>query len=476
LSADVVIVGTGPAGAFFLSRLMSNPSFTGSVLVLERGERISHREQVNGRRKEMWGEAKATFDNHTPEKPWKFITAFGGSSNCWVGNVPRMLPNDFRLRSRYGVGSDWPISYDELEPYYCEAEQILSAAGPSDDSPFRRSRPYPLGPHELSDVDLALKRRHPNQFFAAPAARPTQRTAKRPQCCGNTPCTLCPIDAKFTVLNELSGLFEGPRVTLLSSSRATRLVRSGGVVRGVEFVDARGKTAVAEARVVALCANAIFNPLLLLESGFEHPELGRGLTEQRSLQFELDLDGLDGMNGGTSFTGHGYMLYDGDHRRERAAALIETSNVPNVRLDFGKWQQRTIIKFIFEDLRLATNTVTRGPQPGKPTVTYRGTSDYTARSVAWVRANYRKALEALPLDKGEPIIRETKTEAHVIGTTPMAEDIRSGPVDRWGRLFEAQNVVVLGSSVFPTAAPANPTLTLASHALFAADRVLEDMK
>jgi choline dehydrogenase-like flavoprotein len=190
---------------------LDNQAFSGKVLVLERGDRVTQREQQAGQRSELVAQAAQSFDNKNPEKPWPFISALGGSSNCWVGNTPRMLPNDFKLRSTYGVGTDWPLTYDELEPYYCDAEEIMSISGPLDGSPFPRSRPYPQEAHGMSGVDIALQRGNPGKFFSMPTARPVRPTELRPACCSNGPCTLCPIDSKFTVLNELSTTTVGSR-------------------------------------------------------------------------------------------------------------------------------------------------------------------------------------------------------------------------------------------------------------------------
>jgi choline dehydrogenase-like flavoprotein len=69
-------------------------------------------------------------------KSWNFTIGFGGSSNCWAAGVPRMLPNDFRLKSLNGVGYDWPVSYDNLASYYDEVEDVMSVSGPRHNWPF----------------------------------------------------------------------------------------------------------------------------------------------------------------------------------------------------------------------------------------------------------------------------------------------------------------------------------------------------
>lgn len=81
-----------------------------------------------------------------------------------------MLPNDFEMMTRYGVGRDWPISYDDLAPYYTEVEQVMQIAG-SDTTPFPDRPNYPLPGHRMSDPDRALQAAYPGHYFNQPTAR-----------------------------------------------------------------------------------------------------------------------------------------------------------------------------------------------------------------------------------------------------------------------------------------------------------------
>ncbi|MHB9863450.1 hypothetical protein [Streptomyces sp. YIM S03343] len=75
-----------------------------------------------------------------------FQRMLGGSTWAWRGNTPRFLPNDFRLKTKYGVGADWPITYADLEPYYVQAEAELGVSGNDDEwvGLTPRSAPYPM--------------------------------------------------------------------------------------------------------------------------------------------------------------------------------------------------------------------------------------------------------------------------------------------------------------------------------------------
>ena len=167
--------------------------------------------------------------NLTPAKPWLFTPHFGGGSNCWWGCTPRMLPEDFSLQTTYGVGTDWPFSYSDLESYYCIAEEWMGISGYNGAQPAWRSRPYPLGPHRLNAPDEVLHKAYPDTFIPQPTARASQNIkGGRGKCCANGTCSTCPVDAKFTIHNSFGTPYEDPRVQLLLQSpvRTIRRIRS----------------------------------------------------------------------------------------------------------------------------------------------------------------------------------------------------------------------------------------------------------
>jgi len=475
---DLLVIGSSFASSFFLSRYLHRARPSARILVLERGELLDHRSHVT-REEELTRAASASFNGERSSKPWLFRLAVGGSSNCWWACTPRFLPEDFRLRSMYGIGRDWPVSYDDLEEYYCDAEETMSVAGPQDGSPFERSRPYPLPPHRYSEPDRLFKRRFPDTFFPQPTARPSRRLSSgRPRCCATGVCSRCPIDSKFTILNSLMHLYESdPRVRLLTGATVTHLEVANNRVVGVGF-SLGGIERRARADLVALGANAVFNPFLLLRSGLTDGVAGQGLVEQVSRNVLVDLRGVDGFQGSTSITGHGYMLYSGTHRRERAAALIESWNVPVMgdvpllRDGRGKWRQRLKLKFIYEDLPQPDNRVTMGADQARPDVEYRTHSSYAQRGIDHLETDLSRVLEALPVEGYHVVEPEgPTTEGHNLGTTSMGPDPATSVVDRQLIHHRVRNLVVLGGSVFPTIAPANPTLTICALSLWAAAKL-----
>lgn len=468
---DAVFVGTGFATSFFLSKWLDRSRKGARALVLERGRDEPHAWQLANRRNSSTNTTD-TFVNETPAKDWGFNIGFGGSSNCWTAATSRLMPVDFRLFSEYGVGRDWPISYSDLEPFYDAAESIMSVSGPPDyQTLFPRSRPYPQPPHQFSRPDMRLKELFPDTFFQQPTARARLATIRRPGCCGNMICRLCPANAKFTIDNELRHLYADPRVTLLVEARALEVRTTAGIASGVTW-ESGGSVREASADLVVLGANALFNAHLLLRSGFSHPLLGRRLHEQAAVDVRVQLDGLDNVGGSTLTTGQGYMFYDGPHRATRAATMIATHNPWTVRVERGRWRQWLQLTLSFESLPLEENRVEYDPaRPDLPVVAHGAYSEYTSRSIEMVPAILDELLAGLPVESVF-ISDPTSQEGHIIGTTVMGDDPATSVLDRNLVYHGVHNLVVLGSGAYPTSAPAQPTLTLSALSLRSADALL----
>jgi choline dehydrogenase-like flavoprotein len=467
---DTVIVGTGFASTFFLKSYLERVSPDQRILVLERGSLDTH-EWQRARGRNSSTSARRTFINRNESKVWRFGIGFGGASNCWWAGAPRFMPNDFRLNTAYGVGVDWPLSYDDLEPYYGEAESIMAVSGPADGSPYPRSTPYPQPPHRFTDPDRLLKAAYPDHHFQQPSARARVATANRPVCCATGVCHLCPIDSKFTIQNELQHLYEDPRVTLRLNAEVQSVETRGDVATGVTYTHEDGVSE-AVGDLVVLGANALFNPFILLRSGITHPALGRYLNEQVSVTVHVDLDGVDNYQGSTSITGHNYRLYDGHHRSQHAACLIESWNVPQLRVEPGRWRQRLNLRCIFENIPSRDDHVAVNEDDGgRPETIYSGHSAYAQRAMDRLPELLSDLLSPLPVERIEigPI---NETEAHILGTTVMGNDPGESIVDRFLVHHRFRNLLVLGSGAFPSCSPANPTLTLSALSLWAADHLL----
>ncbi len=470
---DLIVVGTGFASSFFLKKYLTLAPATARVLVLERGGLFTHSDRMKVRREEIKTPPEFRFrdrDTYTSasDKPWAIEPNFGGCSNCWVGCTPRFMPNDFRMKSAYGVGVDWPVNYEALEDYYYETEEIMSIAGPAI-TPFPKAKPYPLPSHVLSTVDRVLQKHYGPLYVSQATARASRAVENRSACCASSVCTLCPVNAKFTIENSLKSLYEDPRVTLLEQAQVLSLRIENSVAKSA-LVRQAGKDLEFFGETIALGTNAIFNAHILLQSGDTLAWTGRGISDQVGTFVRMYLHDLDNVGGSNLISANGYMFYDTPDRSKHAGCLIESIASPYIRNEMGKWRKIALFKFIFEDLPEQQNYVSVSEDSTKPNIVYTGISSYAQRGLDNLEANVNKYFSVLPIERIEYDGYNQATEYHICGTTRMSTKPEDGVIDSGLVHHQYRNVVVLGSGAFPTISPSNPTLTLSALSLMAAEK------
>ncbi len=470
---DVIIVGTGFASSFFLRQYLQHAAPNARVLVLERGDTDSKPWQLQHRATSSIG-LDEVYRNATPSKLWLTSPGFGGNSKCWWAGTLRLWPNDFKLRSTYGVGDDWPLTYEELAPYYTFVEDIMQVSG--DKTPMPRSKPYPLPPHQFSDPDRLFQKAFPDAWFHAATARASVATGKRGVCCASGICDLCPVDAKFTIQNGLAEIYQDPRVTLQLNSPVEVIETHAGIASGVTYLQAN-RPITAAADLVVLGASALFNPHILLRSGVNDRLVGKRLSEQYALNVCIDMAGVKAYNGSTVITGNGYLFYDGEHRRDYPACMIETWTSPftyqeaPLRTEPGRWTERQYFRFIFDETPLETNTVTVcKDNPRLAETAFHGYSDYAKRGARQIPKMIDKLATALPIERIVDI-SEATTSGHIQGTVMMGTNADNSVVDGFLIHHRIRNLMVLGASAFPTAVAGLPTLTVAAMAMRSADHL-----
>lgn len=471
-SYDLIIVGTGFASTFFLKKYLSKAPLNAKILVLERGYLFPHQERLKDKRgeetayKKLNTSHKESVNNSTPDKHWVFQNAFGGGSNCWTGCTPRFMPSDFRMKSLYGVAQDWPLQYEDLDPYYQEAEDAMAISG-SDITPWPKKKPYPQPPHLFNTVDKILNEKYGNLYFHQPTARARVAVNSRGTCCASSTCEVCPVNAKFTIENSNFRVFEDERVKLIFGAQVYALDLNHNLAGKIRF-RLNGKEEEATAEVYALGANAIFNAHILLNSGDKNSLTGKGLGEQVGLEARINLHNLENTGGSTWVNAMGYMLYEGEHRKDSAACLMESCNYPFVRLEKGKWRHTARFRIIFEDLPQDHNYVSVSPDLFKPVIQHSGPSEYVYKGIKRMKEEFPGLLSCLPVENIE-YLEPYNTEAHMVGTTRMSKLAADGVVDKYQIHHQYRNLFVLGSGSFTTYTPANPTLTLSALSLYAAD-------
>ncbi|HYP12613.1 MAG TPA: GMC family oxidoreductase [Bryobacteraceae bacterium] len=328
---DVVIVGGGWTGLLMAKELGKRTGL--SVVVLERGKPRKTADYFNGmdeldyaiRLRLMQDVSKdtVTFRNTVRQKalpvrqhgPFVPGSGTGGSGEHWNGQVARVSPGGFQLRThltnRYGAHrlpdghalQDWGCSYEDMEPWYTRAEQLLGVSGQAGLYPFEppRSAPYPTPPLKAGHFPRIFaeaarsKGYHP---YPAPGAN-LSRTYRnpdgivRPACeyCGFCDRFGCMIGAKAQPTNLLMPVIGTCRNVLITNGATVRRVlHRDGKATGVTWVDERGQEYTQPADIVILASWAISNTRLLLLSGIGEaydPEtrkgqVGKNATHQAS--------------------------------------------------------------------------------------------------------------------------------------------------------------------------------------------------
>jgi hypothetical protein len=253
---------------------------------------------------------------------------------------------------------------------------------------------------------------------------------------------------------------------------------SAGVVSAVNYLQAAGPRR-DTGDLFVLGASALFNPHILLRSGFKHPLIGRRLHEQMPIYVTFDLKGVKCYNGSTVLSGLGYLFYEGEHRREHAACMIETWSSPfayrpddALRIEPGRWNERLMLGFLFDDIPSNDNTITVSEsEPRRARAHFGEYSEYARRGADQLPKMIDKLAAALPIERLVGTSLGT-TAAHIQGTVVMGTDPATSVVDRYLVHHEYRNLLVLGASAYPTASPAYPTLTVSALSLWAADHLL----
>jgi choline dehydrogenase-like flavoprotein len=533
LEADVVIVGAGIAGTLVAYRLARVGV---RVLVLEAGTWVDRAEAVRRYR---------TNPVKTPDAPYAELAhaprptvldlrdgyyvqdgtatfgstyerRVGGTTWHWQGTAMRFLPRDFRIGALYGVGVDWPLGYDELEPWYLEAERELGVAGdPSDDLDSPRSGEYPLPPIPPSyldrHIDAAIRPRG-LRVRTSPHARNSVPYRGRPACCGNNTCVpICPIGAKYDAAAH-ARFAQRAGARIIDQAVACRVaIGSGSEVSGIEFMRPDGMKQVARGTRYVIAAHGIETPRLLLMSRSDawpggvansSDQVGRNLMDHPvlvSLALSQDpvypyrgpgeISGIEDMRDGAFRAGHAAFRvpigndgwsFGGESLVALAGTLITAGKRGEALRDALAFAGRRQVRLaaLLEQLPDPSNRVSLADARDalglqRPKITY-AYDEYVekGRREATTLANI--VFDSIGATQRKHVDGFFGA-GHIMGTYRMGADSRTSVVNVNGRTHDHSNLYLLGSGVFPTGGTANPTLTLAALALMASDDIAKSL-
>lgn len=437
------------------------------------------------------------------------VMRVGGSGTAWTALATRMTPADFRMRSLRGFGEDWPLSYDDLEPWMCRAESHLGVSGTDDDNPWAppRSRPYPLPPFEFTPDDVILAGRLERDgihLHTTAQARTRLDYGTRAACMNVGECQVCPNGARYSPNHHLALALATGRCRLEVRTGVRRvLTDAAGRARGlVVRANDGGRDREHPADLVIVAAAAIESArLLLLSKDARHPD-GLGNTGGhvgRHLVFHHIWTGhlhyaeplFPGRVG--FWTAQSDQFCDPPERGRHGGVKIELPS--RAVLAHAKAAgEATSLAQALELFRIATRCRQIGmhaeslPGEGKSVTLSRdldrfgdpvahvdySSDDFDRRTHAFSRSIVERVARATGAEHWEfPELEDYGVFAHYMGTCRMGAGPADSVVDTFGAVHDTPGLYTIGLGSFVGSGGAvNPTLTGVALALRTADLLI----
>ena len=522
VEADICIIGGGITAAMVAEKVSQERDVR--IVVVEAGDETVPLERRAERRQRTldYGEnpwLRDHIEDQTARGMMSRSMGVGGLAMHWGGTVPRFTPEDFRLRSMYGVGDDWPVDYDALEPFYQEAEERIGVAGhPGPPELNPRQKPFPMPGMPLSWNLERLKEwgeRSGIPFWGNPVAKATVPYDGRSPCQRCDTCQICPTGAKYTPDFAFLRMIEAGRMEMLTRTLVRRLVLEEGShrIHRAEAVDRDNPQEPVHflARTFVLAAGYTWSPhLLLLSTDRRFPDglanrsgmVGRYMTGHRSVgaQVEVPMQLFPGMYARDSLLSTQFQRPGSqDHYLRHDLRIWESTvgRVPRLRGDDGglllgdeildDWRVRTTdrasarLRAYYDvipdrESRLTLDAGLRNrwgdPLPSiqfvdaPESVALRGRTEESIRQVfaGMVRAGGGTILSQ----------RVDDTQDHPGGGCRMGDDPATSVVDGWGRTHDHENLFVVGAPTLVSGGCANGTLTFAALSLRSAEEIGRD--
>lgn len=504
-AVDFAIVGAGAGGATLGAKL-AEAGF--SVVVLDAGPFWRPLEDFASdefeQQKLYWTERRI-IDGDDP------IALGGNNSGRGVGGSTvhfamitlRWRPEWFKSRSLLGYGVDWPISYEEIRPYYREVEQALKVSGPVR-YPWGPSRgPYPYRPHEVNAAGLVLARGAEKlgvKWAPTPLATVSAPRGKSPPCVYRGFCVYgCSTNAKQSALVVWIPRALAAGAEVRDMAMATRIETDrGGLVTGVHYVR-EGEQRFQRARNVVVAGYSIETPRLLLNSAC--PLFPDGLANSSGLvgthlmthaspgvwaKFEDEIRWYKGppslatcehwnyTDEGKDVPGGYAFMSAGPLPMSFARAVVNGRGVWGMALreEMADYNHMAGLAPVAETEPQARNRVELADE----------TDTYGLRipRVVFSYSDNDRALQRHALDfmgqvleaAGGRDLWTSRDTSHILGACRMGGDRTTSVVDRDGRSWDIPNLWICDGSLFPTSGGVNPSLTIQALACRMGDRIL----
>jgi choline dehydrogenase-like flavoprotein len=499
---DFCIIGTGAGGGVLAQRLAS---FGFSVVALEAGPwHDTETDMVSdeaGSGRMYWTDVRVTGGT----EPLEFGAnnsgrGVGGSTIHYAGFCPRLHPSDFRVKSHDGVAADWPIAYEDLEPYYAAMEREYPVSGPAR-YPWGKPHGYPYAPLQAGTAGQKLiegcTRLGIPVVAGGPVAIPAGRVGKRPHCIMRGFCLLgCKVGAKSsTMVSHIpDAIAHGAEIRTRSMAAQVMLNPSGSAtgVRYFRTLDDEGNFVeeVQRAKAVIVSGYAIESPRLLLNSEIANSSglVGKFLMAQAGPVVWGRFPELIRQYKAPPACALTEEFYETDPRNDfvRGYALQTVAPLPIAMAHLlieedGEYGERVLermqdynhyaaIGVLGEILPDERNFVSLHPTEkdryGLP-VPYSHFNLFE-NDRRMMQAGISRAKAVLHA-AGATETHSVNRYAHLVGTCRMGFSPTDSVVDNWCRSWDVPNLLVCDGSVLPTQGSANPAITISALAARTAD-------
>lgn len=530
MNIDTIIIGTGVAGTAIATKLLeSNP--TSNILMLEAGDKQTMRDfslfqnflvtnklpndsntifdafcDLDYPKQETIGENQSNGNTQIPLQGARLFM-YGGSTGHWGGWSFRLKPEDFKLKTNTGKGIDWPIDYDDLEPFYLEAEHFIGVSGNNNDPTFQNLQyPYNEFPFTIEDgpyIDAFKKLgiNHSNLPIARYGLPKTPITNEQfhTPCQTTGTCKYCPFGSRYVAANNLDELIQKgsyPNFKIITNAVVKEvLMESKNKASGIIYYDKiSNKEIKVYSNKIILAAGAIESAKILLRSESEHWKegigndkglVGRNLVSHPYFFFKATLPKNEKMlQPQMGFPTLVSRHYDSvEEQWDGKFILINPVSSPKVNLakSMSKGMKKDeIISSINQNvtvqiqgmLEVFSNRDNRVLNSDKrnrfglnETIINFSKDENFDNRMNYIQSVVAKIFEEMGAKNTTMEMSTSWRADHAACTTRMSDSPNNGVVDKNLRVHEVDNLYVCSNSSFTSLGAVNPTLTLTALAL-----------
>lgn len=509
---DAVVVGSGAAGALVAAKLAAKGK---KVVILESGRSVQPSDMISSdihARTLHWGSEMG----ETQLAPGGTIRTYFSSGSQTGGTAAhhyaawfRLHEEDFRMKSTFGQGNDWPITYSDLRPYYDRIQEEVGMAGDAEAEVWRPAgAPYPMPGLPMFQAAQVLKRGFDKMGLRTaplPVAINTTEYKGRAPCIYDGWCDAgCPIGALANPQTIYLRDAFAHGATIVNHARVTRVLTTsdGKRATGVEYVDANGAKQMQQADLVVLAALTQVPRIMFNSATGAHPNglsnrngmVGKYITVHPTLNvyglFNEETEPHQGVSIGLMVSQDDYAKdpkkgYLASYQWLLAPAVkpngvtgIASSRPDIYGAALDPWMKRaakhfTYIQMVGEMIARPENRIELssdkdefGVPISRMTLAFSDNERALYNHASTVGKSIVSAAAATEVWT-TPLLNQ-----HFMGGTIMGTDPGTSVADNYGITHEVPNVMIAGNTLFPTAAGVNPTFTTHAVTLRAVDHVL----